>query len=91
MRRLLAFVILLTLLVVGGTFVSAEGRDVGIDPSSDVKRGQRQSLPVALESAHSLPARRARQLVREVLASMHLTDVLHVVISAVAHERRELC
>jgi len=68
-----------------------KARDGVIDPSSDVKRGQQQSLPVALESAHLLPAKRERQLVREALVSMHLTDVLHVVISAVAHERRELC
>jgi hypothetical protein len=57
----------------------------------DAKHAQQQLLPVALESARLQPAKRERQLVREALVSTHSTDALHVVISTVAHERRELC
>jgi len=62
-----------------------------IDQSSDVKHGQQQLLPGALELVHWQPAKRERQLVQEALASTHSTDVLRDAISEVELELLEQC
>jgi hypothetical protein len=57
----------------------------------DVKRGQQQLLPVALELAHLQPAKKERQLVQEAPAFTHSTDARREAISEVELGLLEQC